>query len=113
MSAPALTGADTVSPSFAADAPGGYTAELTVSDGSLSSQDRVSIEATSLQPTGTLFVSPDGDDANTGAEARPLRTLKRALELAAEGSVTRVSLHAGTYAQGADEPFDYTLKQDL
>ena len=111
--APALTGADTARPTFTADAPGGYTAELTVSDGSLSSQDRVSVEATSLQPTGTLFVSPNGDDANSGAEARPLRTLKRALELAAEGSVTRVSLGAGTYTQSADESFGYTLKQDL
>jgi len=47
-------------------------------------------------PTGTLFVAPNGNDANPGTQAAPLRTVQRGVDLAAAG--TTIFLRAGTYA---------------
>lgn len=44
-----------------------------------------------------LFVSPDGDDANSGSESAPLRTVGRAAELVGAGDT--VLVRAGTYLE--------------
>lgn len=47
-------------------------------------------------PRGSLFVAPNGNDSNAGTIAAPLRTIQRAVDLAAAG--TTIYLRAGTYA---------------
>ena len=51
-----------------------------------------------VPPPGTvvLVVATDGDDANPGALARPLRTIQRAHDLAEPG--TTIAVRGGTYA---------------
>ncbi len=54
--------------------------------------------ATGVGPPRPYFVSPDGDDASDGwSSDRPLRTIQRALDAAAPGSV--VQLAPGSYLQ--------------
>jgi len=57
------------------------------------SSSRPSIAPT--RATSELFVSPAGDDANSGAQSAPLRTLSRAAQLATPGVKVRVA--DGTY----------------
>src|SRR5882757_9570488 len=57
------------------------------------SSSRPSIAPT--KATSELFVSPTGDDANSGAQSAPLRTLSQAAELAKPGVKVRVA--DGTY----------------
>lgn len=110
--APALTGADTSTPSFTANEEGDYTLELSVSDGEFTDSDRVTVSATSSTPSGTVYVSPSGNDGNSGRREDPLRTLKKALELAhANEGITAISLADGIYSAG--ETFDYTLTRTL
>jgi nitrous oxidase accessory protein NosD len=51
-------------------------------------------------PLRELFVSPQGDDAATGLNGQPVRTLMRAVALAQPGDLIHVS--AGTYAEALD-----------
>lgn len=110
-SSAALTGADTATPEFVPDAAGVYIVELTVSDGSLTSTDRVSVEAfAGSTPSNVLYVSPSGSDGAAGSQADPFRTLGKALAVAhAEATVNRISLAPGTYS----EPFGYQLEKTL
>ena len=110
--APAISGAATLAPSFTAAGAGSYTLELTVDDGTLSDVDRVTVTARSTAPGGTVYVDPAGDDGDTGRAGHPVRTLKRALELAAAyPMVATVVLSDGTYAAG--ESFPYSLERTL
>lgn len=110
--APTLSGAATLTASFTAAGAGSYTLELTVDDGAVSDADRVTITARSTAPGGTVYVDPNGDDGNIGRAADPVRTLKRALQLAAAyPAVMTVTLSDGTYAAG--EAFPYTLGRSL
>src|SRR5947209_207675 len=44
-----------------------------------------------------VYVSPSGDDANPGSQARPVRSLERARDLARTAAVRTVILAPGTY----------------
>ncbi|MDR3747870.1 MAG: right-handed parallel beta-helix repeat-containing protein, partial [Acidobacteriota bacterium] len=46
---------------------------------------------------GQVYVSPQGNDAQKGSEASPVRTLERALELSRTSSPRRIVLRGGTY----------------
>ena len=46
-----------------------------------------------------VFVSPSGDDATTGTKAKPVKTIGKALELAAVRKLPRLYVCAGTYAE--------------
>ena len=60
--------------------------------------DAAGSTATGVGPPRSYFVSPDGDDAGDGSSPdRPLRTIQRALDAAAPGSV--VQLAPGSYLQ--------------
>ncbi|MFN8559172.1 MAG: right-handed parallel beta-helix repeat-containing protein [Dehalococcoidia bacterium] len=48
-------------------------------------------------PTGALFVSPAGNDANSGTQAAPLRTIQRAVALAPAGGT--IVLRQGEYRE--------------
>jgi parallel beta-helix repeat protein len=51
-----------------------------------------------IRPIDTLYVAPDGDDANSGRSADlPLRTVREALRLAEDG--VRVRVAAGSYRE--------------
>jgi hypothetical protein len=50
------------------------------------------------EPTGPqLYVAPDGDDSSPGTEARPWRTIQKAMRSATPGST--VNIKAGTYQE--------------
>jgi hypothetical protein len=46
---------------------------------------------------GQIYVSPRGDDANSGTAASPVRTLERAVELSRSTKGRRIVLRGGTY----------------
>jgi hypothetical protein len=46
-----------------------------------------------------VFVSPAGDDATSGTKAKPVKTIGKALELAAVRKLPRLYVCAGTYAE--------------
>ena len=48
-------------------------------------------------PGSGVHVAPDGDDANPGTEARPVRTVQRGVDVAGGGGT--VILHEGTYRE--------------
>ena len=50
-------------------------------------------------PLRMLYVSPDGNDLNTGGFSDPFRTLQKAFDEAAAG--TQINLRAGTYRESA------------
>ncbi len=57
----------------------------------------------------TVYVSPTGDDRNSGAEARPFATLARARDEIRHGPTKRpitVIIHGGTYRQTATLELD-------
>lgn len=49
-----------------------------------------------------IHVSTDGDDANDGAPAHPLRTISAAANIAQPGAL--ITIHAGTYRERVDPP---------
>lgn len=53
-------------------------------------------------PSGALIVSPSGNDANKGTISAPLRTVAKALALAASG--TTIVLRAGNYHESVTVP---------
>ncbi|KQO11417.1 hypothetical protein ASF06_01825 [Agreia sp. Leaf244] len=46
-------------------------------------------------PAGSLFVAPQGSDQNSGTQAKPVKTISRAIALATSGKT--IVLRAGTY----------------
>ena len=46
---------------------------------------------------GQIYVSPNGNDAHTGTQASPVRSLAHALELSHTKNTHRIVLHGGTY----------------
>ncbi|CAL9459243.1 hypothetical protein SUDANB95_02586 [Actinosynnema sp. ALI-1.44] len=50
-------------------------------------------------PDGALFVAPNGDDANPGTQAAPLRTATAAVAKAVAGRMTTVVFRAGGYRE--------------
>lgn len=50
-------------------------------------------------PLGMLYVSPDGNDSNTGGFSDPFKTLQKAFDEAAAG--TQINLRGGTYNESA------------
>src|SRR4051794_40537738 len=57
--------------------------------------------ATTLQ-AGEYHVARDGDDANLGTRAAPLRTIQHAAELARAGDV--ITVHEGIYHERVNPP---------
>jgi hypothetical protein len=55
------------------------------------------ILASAAVAAAQTYVSPSGDDANPGTQARPVRTLERARDLARTAQNRTVNLAAGTY----------------
>jgi len=53
-------------------------------------------------PAAELHVAQNGNDANPGTAASPLRTIQRAADLAQPGDV--VTVHAGTYRERVNPP---------
>lgn len=75
--------------------------------------DANGIDAVVLDPSKTILVSVDGNDANDG-RAAPVRTLKHAVELAvAEPRLTAISIGAGRYAADAGESFPYSIPEGM
>lgn len=102
-----VNSAESVSASFTPDITGDYTLELTVSDGGFSTSDRVTISALPVVPVAAVFVSPEGDDANSGVEQAPVATVGRALEITLiNATIQKIVLADGNYS----EAFDYTLE---
>lgn len=54
------------------------------------------VSPTSQPPTGTLIVATNGNDANPGTLAQPLRTIQRGVDLVAAGGT--IAVRGGTYA---------------
>jgi hypothetical protein len=108
-----LENADQVAAEFTPDQAGLYVVELTVDDGTVEASDRRTIRVLPGGGSGssTLYLSPDGDDANPGTESEPMATLGAGLaEVSSSGTITRLELAAGTYDQGANE---HGIEQDL
>jgi hypothetical protein len=65
------------------------------SEGPLPPQPNVAVESYERSADGgarrTLYVSPDGDDAASGTSDAPLRSIRRAGELATPGTLVRVA----------------------
>lgn len=104
----ALANATSATPSFSPDALGGYTIELTVSDGHAEARARVNVDVTPEGGAGSiLYVSKTGDDTAAGTLSAPLGTVGEALEriLASNGTLKRAVLAPGTY----EEAFDRTI----
>ena len=57
--------------------------------------------------TGPIYVSKDGDDANSGEEDSPVATIAKAIELANEGS-GQVIINEGTYVETG-----FTVSKDM
>jgi hypothetical protein len=65
------------------------------------------------QPNTVLLVSPSGDDANDGL-TMPLKTLKRAIGLAAANrDIKRIALAVGRYSSATGETFPYRIPTDV
>lgn len=101
--------------SFVVDVAGVFQLRLVVSDGLADDIDEVSVTAAAYAPAGTVYVSPEGDDAARGTAVAPLRSLAAAIALAHEHpAVTRIRLADGTYERDVErEPFGYRLERDL
>lgn len=108
-----LLDADTDRASFVADGSGLFIVELRVSDGASEATDRALIDVSPAGGTvsSTLYLSPNGDDANSGSQQEPLKTLGEGLLRAStDAAISRLQMAAGLYDQGAEE---YTVEQDL
>jgi hypothetical protein len=65
------------------------------------------------QPGTVLLVSPSGDDANDGL-SMPVKTLRRAIGLAAANrDIKRIALAIGRYSSATGESFPYTVPVDV
>jgi len=108
-----LLNADSDRASFLPDGPGVFIVELRVDDGASEATDRVLIEVLPVGGTvsSTLYLSPNGDDGNSGSREDPLKTLGEGLVRAtADDAITRLQLAAGLYDQGAAE---HVISSDL
>ncbi|MEM7552712.1 MAG: DUF1565 domain-containing protein [Cyanobacteria bacterium P01_A01_bin.84] len=66
----------------------------------------------SISQVNVLFVNPQGgDDAGNGSESAPLRTITKALEIAKESTVIRLS--QGNYSTKSGEEFPLFLKSGV
>lgn len=113
-SAVALEDADTVTTSFTPDVIGQYVVELTVHDGYAQAKARVHVDVTmeSGAATSVLYLSPAGDDANSGTKSEPLKTIGEALDRAeANPDIERFVLASGSYEEGFER--DITQKIEI
>lgn len=78
---------------------GDITVKLTVSDGKGGSDEETFV----LHSMGSgIFVSPDGNDANSGTYSQPVSSITKALQLAYSNSITDVKLLEGEYTESVD-----------
>ncbi len=97
---------------FTPDQVGRYVAALEVSDGFATATDRIEVEV--VPATGilgsVLYVSPQGDDDDLGAEDAPLATLGVAVERARQNAdIRRIQLDPGIYT----EDFELEIDRDV
>lgn len=108
--APALDGADTAAPRFVAPEAGWYTLELAVEAGGLEDFDQVTVTARAVDPVSVVYADPRGDDAAPGTAEAPVRTVGRALEVAAALELGKIELAAGSFDA---EPFAYAITRSV
>lgn len=63
-------------------------------------------------PSGAIFMAPDGNDANAGTKAAPVKSIRRAVSLAPEGGtiVMRGGEHRTWYSNSAGTAYDIVAK---
>lgn len=93
---------------FTPDVPGSFLLDLSVSDGRLVGNARITVQALPIGGVigSVVFVSPSGSDDNPGTEALPLATIAAALVKVQEvEQLYRIQLSEGVWS----EPFAHEL----